>query len=115
MADPDPRDFCDLASMVADHARQYPHTLAIVDRERRIDYATLDKFANRVAASLQHAGVKPLETIAICASTSLEYVGVLLGALRAGVAFAPLAPSSTSAQLTNVVQDSKARVFFVDS
>jgi long-chain acyl-CoA synthetase len=115
MADPDQRDFCDIASMVSDHARQYPLTLAIVDRERRIDYATLDKFANRVAATLQYAGVKPLETIAICASTSFEYVGVFLGALRAGIAFAPLAPSSTSAQLMNMVKDSKARVFFVDS
>ncbi len=115
MADPDPRDFCDLASMVAENARQYPLSLAIVDRERRIDYATLDQLATRVAATLQHAGVQPLETIAISASTSFEYVGVFLGALRAGVAFAPLAPSSTSAQLMDMVRDSKARVFFVDA
>jgi len=68
---------------------------------------------DRVAASLQRDGVKPRESIAICASNSLEYVAVFLGALRAGVAAAPLAIQSSPAQLQSMLADSGAHHFFV--
>ena len=111
---PEPLPFCDLPSLIAAHARQHPGALAVVDRERRIDYATLDALADRVAASLQRDGVAPQEAIAICAASCLEYVALFLGALRAGVAVAPLAPSATPAQLIDMVRDADARRFFID-
>ena len=111
---PEPLPFCDLPSLIAAHARQHPSALAVVDRERRIDYATLDALADRVAASLQRDGVAPQEAIAICAASCVEYVALFLGALRAGVAVAPLAPSATPAQLIDMVRDADARRFFVD-
>jgi long-chain acyl-CoA synthetase len=40
---------------------------------------------------------------------------VFLGALRAGVAVAPLAPSSTAEQLAGMVVDADARRFFLDA
>ena len=44
---------------------------------------------------IEKSGVSPRDVIAICAYSSIEYVAAFLGALRAGVAVAPLAPSST--------------------
>ncbi|MEI6026589.1 MAG: class I adenylate-forming enzyme family protein [Betaproteobacteria bacterium] len=115
MAESDPRAFCDLAGMVAEHARQQPDSPAIVDRDRRIDYGTLNRLADRVAASLQRTGLEPRDSIAICAATCAEYVAVFIGALRAGIAVAPLAPSSTTAQLMDMVRDCRARLLFVDA
>ncbi len=112
---PEQLPFCDLPSLLAAHAKQHPASLAVIDRERRVDYATLDALADRVTASLQRDGVKPQETIAICAASCLEYVALFLGALRAGVAVAPLAPSATPAQLIDMVRDCDARRFFVDA
>jgi acyl-CoA synthetase (AMP-forming)/AMP-acid ligase II len=48
---------------------------------------------DRIAAALQRDGVAPQQRIAICASASVEYAAVFLGALRAGVVVAPLAPA----------------------
>jgi acyl-CoA synthetase (AMP-forming)/AMP-acid ligase II len=71
--------------------------------------------ADRVAASLQRAGLEPTRSIAICSANSLEYVAVFIGALRAGVAVAPLPTGSLPAQLASMVADSGARHLFVDA
>jgi len=111
---PEPLPFRDLPSLVAEHARAWPAHPALVVGDRRLDYATLDALADRVAASLQRDGCTPQQVVAVCGASSVGYVAVFLGALRAGLAVAPLAPSSTPQQLVGMVADSGARRWFVD-
>jgi acyl-CoA synthetase (AMP-forming)/AMP-acid ligase II len=106
--------FCDLPTLIAISAMERPASIAIVDGERRVDYATLNGMVNQVAASLQRTGLHPQESIAICSSSSYEYLAVFLGALRAGVAVAPLAPSATPTQIMDMVRDCGARILFLD-
>jgi acyl-CoA synthetase (AMP-forming)/AMP-acid ligase II len=58
--------------------------------------------------------VKQGDTIAICAHSAPHYGAVYLGALRAGVAVAPLAPSVTPEQFVSMLADSQAHLLFVD-
>jgi acyl-CoA synthetase (AMP-forming)/AMP-acid ligase II len=113
-AAPETLPFADLPALVAGQAHQRPDATALVVGERRLSYAQLDALADRVAASLQRDGLQPRDVVAVCASSSVEYVAVFLGALRAGLAVAPLAPSSTPAQLVDMAVDAGARRFFVD-
>ena len=106
--------FNDLPALLAAHARERPDATALVLGEQRLSYAELDVLADRVAASLQRDGARPQEAIAICAGTSVHYVALFLGALRAGLAVAPLAPSATAAQLVGMALDADAKRFFVD-
>jgi acyl-CoA synthetase (AMP-forming)/AMP-acid ligase II len=70
---------------------------------------------DRVACALQRDGVRPGEAIAICAASSVDYAAVFLGALRAGVVVAPLAPSSTPESLARMLSDAQARLLFTDA
>ena len=106
--------FCDLPTLLAAQARSRPDAMALVIGERRYSYAALDKLADQVAASLQRDGLQPQDVVAVCSGTNIEYVAVFLGALRAGVAVAPLAPSSTAAQLMGMAVDAGAKRFFID-
>jgi len=54
------------------------------------------------------------DVISLCAAASVRYAVVFLGALRAGVVVAPLAPSSTATSLLSMLSDAEARLFFVD-
>jgi acyl-CoA synthetase (AMP-forming)/AMP-acid ligase II len=83
--------------------------------ERVLDYVGLDAAMDRIAAALARDGVRPGEAIAICAASSIEYAAVYLGAVRAGVVVAPLAPSSTPDSLAGMVADSGARILFTDA
>jgi long-chain acyl-CoA synthetase len=107
-------DFGTLAELIGAQAAERPGHVALIQGEREVSYAGLDRLMDRVAAALQRDGVKPQDAVAVCATTSIEYVALFMGALRAGVAVAPLAPSSTPESLAGMVADSGARLFFLD-
>jgi acyl-CoA synthetase (AMP-forming)/AMP-acid ligase II len=104
-----------IADLVREHAGQRPRQAALVQDERSLNYAELDALADRIAAALQRDGLVPTDTIAICAAASIEYAAAFLGALRAGVAVAPLAPGSTPEQLAAMIRDAGARHLFLDT
>jgi acyl-CoA synthetase (AMP-forming)/AMP-acid ligase II len=104
-----------IADLIHEHAKERPHHAALVQDGRVLDFAGLDALMDQVAASLQRDGVKPRDSIAICAATSIEYAVVFLGGLRAGIAVAPLAPSSTAASIASMTMDAGASHLFLDA
>lgn len=117
MTQPTPiqRPFTTMSVLVREHATQRPTQRALMHGERVLDYVGLDAAMDRIAAALARDGVRPGEAIAICAASSIEYAAVYLGAVRAGVVVAPLAPSSTPDSLAGMVADSGARILFTDA
>jgi long-chain acyl-CoA synthetase len=107
--------FDTLAQCIRRHAAQQPRQAALVQGTQTLDYAGLDALMDRVAVGLQRSGVGPGDTIAICATMSVSYVAIFLGALRAGVAVAPLAPGSGANSLGRMLRDAQARMVFVDA
>ena len=104
-----------IADLVRAHAAARPESPALRAGDRTLAYAGLDALMDRIAAALQRDGAQPGDTIAICAATSIEYAAVFLGALRAGVAVAPLAPGSTPEQLKAMLADAGAQHLFLDA
>ena len=88
------QDFGLITDLVHGYAQERPHHPALIHEARMLTYGELDRLMDRVAASLQRDGVQAGDVISICASSCVEYGAIFLGALRAGVAVAPLAPSS---------------------
>ena len=107
--------FGTLASLIRAHAIAQPSHVALIQDDRRLDYASLDRLMDQIAARLQDEGLRRGESIAICAATSIEYAALFLGALRAGLAVAPLAPSSTPESLAAMANDADARLLFLDA
>ncbi|GIZ53107.1 class I adenylate-forming enzyme family protein [Noviherbaspirillum aridicola] len=104
-----------LPRLIRLHAQATPARAALVQDGRQLSYAELDALMDRIAAALQRDGVRPREAIAICAGTSIAYAALFLGSLRAGVAVAPLAPSSSPESLAGMAADAEARLLFLDS
>jgi acyl-CoA synthetase (AMP-forming)/AMP-acid ligase II len=107
--------FRDLPRLVAEHARAQPAAPALVCGPHALSWADFDAQVERVAASLQRDGLVPRQCVAICAASSIGYVVAFAGALRAGLAVAPLAPGSTPAQLAAMAEDAQARLVFIDA
>jgi acyl-CoA synthetase (AMP-forming)/AMP-acid ligase II len=108
------QDFATIPELIRTHAELHPDHAALIQDDRQLDFAALDADMDRVGAALQRDAVRPGDVIAICAATSIEYVTLFLGALRVGVAVAPLAPSSTAENLAAMVADGGARLLFLD-
>ncbi|TAN13853.1 MAG: 4-coumarate--CoA ligase [Burkholderiaceae bacterium] len=106
--------FGSLPQLVAFHAAHRPRHTALILDDRTVDYAGLKAGMDRVAATLQQGGLKPGDALAVCAGTAIEYLFAFLGALRAGVAVAPLAPSTTAENLDAMLANSGARLLLRD-
>ncbi|HYD96996.1 MAG TPA: class I adenylate-forming enzyme family protein [Noviherbaspirillum sp.] len=108
------QSFDTIPQLVRLHAQARPAHAALVQDGVTMTYAELDAQMDRVAAALQRDGVQPGAAIAVCAATSIAYAALFLGSLRAGVAVAPLAPSSPPESLMAMARDAGARLLFVD-
>ncbi len=108
------QEFGVIAELVRAHAHERPRHPALIDKNKTLDYGDLDRTMDRIAASLQRDDVRSGDAVALCAPPSVDYVAVFLGALRAGVAVAPLAPSSTPEALATMLVDSAAKILFLD-
>ena len=107
-------DFATIAELIQLHAQDEPRRRALVQDDEVLSYGALDAQMDRVVAALQRDGIQAGEAIAICAGTSIAYAVTYLGALRAGVVVAPLAPSATAESLAGMLHDARARLLFVD-
>jgi len=108
-------EFGAITDLIRLHATEAPTRRALIESSRVMTYAALDTMMDQVASALQRDGLKPGDAIAVCATTSLEYAAVFLGALRAGVVVAPLAPGSTPTSLMRMMTDADARLVFTDA
>jgi long-chain acyl-CoA synthetase len=107
--------FCTITQLVREHARERPDEPAMCDEQQALSWQALNRLMDRVAAALQRDGLHPGDAIAICAQNSVRYVAIYLGALRAGVVVAPMAPSVTAESLAQMVHDAQAHRMFADT
>jgi acyl-CoA synthetase (AMP-forming)/AMP-acid ligase II len=107
--------FRPIPELLREHARERPQQPALVHGAARMTWRELDRAMDQVAATLQHHDLGPGHGIAICGANAIPYVVLFLGALRAGLAVAPLPAGATAEQLAGMVRDSGARFFFTDA
>jgi amino acid adenylation domain-containing protein/non-ribosomal peptide synthase protein (TIGR01720 family) len=89
-----------------EQAARTPHTIAVVDGERSLSYAELNRRANQLAHHLQEIGVGPEARVGICLERSLEMMIGILGILKAGGVYLPLDPAYPKPRLSLMLEDS---------
>ncbi len=115
MIDPTECEFALISDLIRQHALEAQRRTALIEGQRALDYGALDILLDRVAAALQRDGLQVGDVVAICASMSIAYAAVFLGALRAGVVVAPLPPGATPDSLAQMVSDAQAKKLFIDA
>ena len=109
-----PDQFTPLPDLLRGHARQGAKP-AIIMGDTVISWAELDALADRAAAALAAAGHGKGDVIAISAAMSPAYLLLWLGALRAGLAVAPLPASATEATIAMMAEDADAVRLYRDA
>lgn len=107
--------FATLPDLIAAHARERGDKPAIIHGDACLTYAQLDARMNAIAAALQRDGLGHGQAVAIVGAMSLDYAATFLGAIRAGGAPAPVAPSSTGDQMAAMIADSGSGLAFLDA
>ncbi|HEX2090982.1 MAG TPA: amino acid adenylation domain-containing protein, partial [Longimicrobiaceae bacterium] len=99
-----------LHGLFSEQAARTPGAPAVACEGESLDYAELERRANRLAHRLRRQGVGPEARVGICLERSLEMVVAILGVLKAGGAYVPLDPGYPAERLALVLEDSGVRV-----
>jgi long-chain acyl-CoA synthetase len=99
-----------LASVLAEAARRYPDTTAVVDGELRVSYAQLWSQAREYAGGLRECGVAPGDPVALLIPNVVDFPRAYYGALAAGAVVVPVHLLLTADEAAYVLRDSGARL-----
>ncbi|MGV9943655.1 non-ribosomal peptide synthetase [Streptomyces sp. NPDC003401] len=103
-----------LLERFAAQVRERPHQTAVVAGDARLDYAALDRRANRLAHALIARGVRPDDVVGVHTGRTAELVVGVLGVLKAGAAYLPLDPGQPAERLTAMAADAGSALVLTD-
>ncbi|MFF7472819.1 amino acid adenylation domain-containing protein [Streptomyces sp. NPDC008092] len=103
-----------LTGLFEARARAHPAATAVVDRAHTMDYATLDRRANRLAHALVARSVRPGDVVGLHARRTCDLAVGVLGILKAGAAYLPLDPGQPRERLAAMVEDAVCPVVLSD-
>lgn len=100
---------------LSDYVRYYAETApdreAVIFGTKLLTYRALDRQVERCAASLQRAGIKPGDRIAMLTTPRPEFAIVLLGAQRIGAIWVGLNPRYKLAEIEFILDDCSPALF----
>src|SRR5256885_16401907 len=98
--------------MLRETAQRTGSAEAIVDGERRIDFATLRGLVDDAARALLAEGIAPGDRVAVWAPNSPEWIVAALGITTAGGVLVPINTRFRGAEASYILERSRARVLF---
>ncbi|SMH62084.1 non-ribosomal peptide synthetase [Azospirillum agricola] len=104
-----------IAGLFARQAAATPEATALRFGDRRLDYRTLDRQADRLAGRLRQRGVCPGDRVGIALGRSPELIAGLLAILRLGAAYVPLDLGYPAERLAWMAEDSGIGLLVTDS
>ncbi len=91
-------------------ARRCPDSVAVMAGGIATTYAELDRLSGAVCSGLRRSGVGLNDIVAVYAHRSCEMFALILGVLKAGAAFLPLATDYPLERIEFMLADSKVRI-----
>ncbi|MEV6942829.1 amino acid adenylation domain-containing protein [Streptomyces sp. NPDC051172] len=98
----------------AAQARERPAQCAVVAHDGELDYAVLDRRANRLAHALIARGAGPDRVVGLHAGRTTDLVVGALGILKSGAAYLPLDPGQPPERLAAMVSDAAPVLVLTD-
>ncbi|MEX2555304.1 MAG: class I adenylate-forming enzyme family protein [Actinomycetota bacterium] len=95
-------------------ASEEPEAVAFVHGDRRLTYAAWDLAADRAAARLWEAGVRPGDVVALLMEPSFWYPIAYVGVARLGCVTAGINPRFGPREIEHILSSSDARVLVSD-
>src|SRR5262249_21554549 len=99
-----------LAALITAQSARTPHAVAVIDASTSLDYAMLNRRANRLARRLRAHGAGADQVIRVCLERSSRFIVALLGVLEAGAAYLPLDPTHPPERLSLLLAEAGATV-----
>lgn len=104
-----PRDKC-VHELFAEQAARTPEKTALVFENQKFTYRQLDEMSNSLAHFLREKGVKANDVVPIIAKRSWHVIVAMLGVLKAGGAYMPVAPDYPTDRIEHMLEIAKSKI-----
>lgn len=91
-------------------ASKYPNKIAISNSDKSITFQALEEKSNQLAHCLVSNGVKVGDYIAVYVERSIEAIIGMLGVMKAGGVYVPLAPDNPKERNSYIMHDANIKV-----
>ena len=98
-----------------EQVRARPENVAIQDGPRRMTYRELDLHSNRVAHGLLERGLKLEEAVVVFLPASCEFLAAIIGVLKAGGTYFPVATDTPPKRLEFLLLNSGSQLVLTDA
>ena len=99
-----------VSARIAAVAARTPNATAVRCGDVTLTYGALDLRANQVANRLHALGVMRGDAVGICIDRSADAIAAIVGIMKSGAAYVPLAPELPTARLTQQITEAAIRV-----
>jgi len=100
-----PSDRC-IHQLFEEQVAKTPDAIALVFEDQAITYRELNERANKLAHYLKKSNMKPETFVGIFIERSIEMIVGIMGVLKAGGTYIPMAPDYPSERLAYMIDDS---------
>ena len=97
------------------HATYRPNHTALILRERRLTFADLNVYVNRIANGLLSLGLTKGDKVATILPNCLEQVGMYWAVAKTGLVIVPMSPMLRGAGLSRLLNDSDSAFVLCDA
>lgn len=94
------------------HAKEHPDDIAVIYDTIKYSYHQLNQKADQVAAFLRSRGVETGDVVALLMERCAEIMPIILGAMKAGCAYMPIATTLPRDRIDYMIENSGAAILF---
>ena len=94
---------------------EIPNNIALVFQDKQLTYRELNEKSNRLAKTLREKGIKGDSKVGIMLERSLEMLVGVMGILKAGGAFLPVAPEYPEDRIIHMLEDSEVKILLTQT
>jgi amino acid adenylation domain-containing protein len=98
-----------------EQVEKIPNNIAVVFEDKQLTYRELNEKSNRLAKTLREKGVKQDTKVGVMLERSLEMIVGVIGILKAGGAFLPVAPEYPEDRIIHMLEDSEVRILLTQT
>src|SRR5262245_52700693 len=98
-----------------EQARSMSNRLALCYEDQQLTFGELNSQANQIAHYLRKRGARPEVLIGLCLERSLESIVAVIGILKVGSGYVPLAPTHPAGWLKNTILEHRIELVLTTS
>ncbi len=102
------QDLKNIIELIEENVNEFPNEIALVREGEVLTYAEFNAEVNRIAYHLrENLHLQPNQFVALLLDRSMNMIVSIIAVIKAGGAYLPISPQSTTTRIQNIIQDAK--------